>query len=155
MDQRDVTRRRLHNQRLRGAPWETPRQVVRGLAAMQAQEQAYAKWSVAQRTHGLVLADVERALAEGAILRTHVLRPTWHFVTAADIRWLLGLTAPRIHVRNAHRYRELGLDDAVLARSRAILIRSLRGGRHLTRKEIITRLEEGGIGASGPRLAIS
>jgi len=153
MDRRDILRRRLHNQRLRGTPGETPERVVRELAAMQAQEHAYAKWSVAQRTDGLSRAEVVRALAEGYILRTHVLRPTWHFVTAADIRWLLSLTAPRIHARNAHRYRELGLDDAVFARSRATLIRSLRGGRHLTRKEIVARFEEGGIAASGPRLA--
>ncbi len=64
---------------------------------MQAQDYAGAKWAVAQRTIGLTDADLDRALADGSILRTHVLRPTWHFVTPADIRWLLALTAPRVN----------------------------------------------------------
>lgn len=123
------------------------------MAAMQAQEFGYARWSVAQRAKGIDHAAMDRALAEGSVLRTHLLRPTWHFVSSADIRWLLELTAPRVHAHNAHRYRQLDLDRAVFARSRRILIRSLRDGRHLTRQELVPRLEEGGIKASGPRLA--
>ena len=57
---------------------------------------------------------MQRALAEGAILRTHVLRPTWHFVTPDDIRWLLRLTAPRVQALNAGMYRKLELDAPVL-----------------------------------------
>ena len=51
-------------------------------------------------------------------MRTHVLRPTWHFVTPQDLRWLLALTAPRVHQLNAYYYRQSGLDAAALARPR-------------------------------------
>jgi hypothetical protein len=82
------------------------------------------------------------------------MRPTWHFVTPIDIRWLLALTAPRVHAVNAHRYRELELDDATLKRSRRVLIKALQGGQHLTREELGEALETAGISAAkGQRLA--
>ena len=58
---------------------------------------------------------VERACADGRILRTHVLRPTWHFVLPADIRWMLALTAPRVRAAMASYDRKLGSTDAVFA----------------------------------------
>src|SRR5262245_8709805 len=97
----EIVQRRLLNQHLVGSSFEKPEEVVSWLGAVQAQEYAGAKWAVAQRTSGLTEAAIEHALAEGAILRTHVLRPTWHFVTPADIRWLLALTAPRVNMANA------------------------------------------------------
>ncbi|HEX6180013.1 MAG TPA: crosslink repair DNA glycosylase YcaQ family protein, partial [Chitinophagaceae bacterium] len=71
---------------------------------MQAQEYAMSKWAIGLRIPSLKDADVERAFNEGAILRTHVLRPTWHFVTPEDIRWMLALTAPRVHAFSAYYY---------------------------------------------------
>ena len=83
--------------------------------AMQAQHYAPAKWSIGQRSVDLQDEDVDLALAEGSIVRTHVLRPTWHFVASEDIWWLLALSAPRVHQANAGRYRELGLDGRTRA----------------------------------------
>lgn len=117
MDNREIARRRLHNQALRGAPCASLENVVHRLAAMQAQEFAYAKWSVAQRARAVGNAETNEAINDGRILRTHAIRPTWHFVLPADIRWLLALTAPRINALNAHYYRKFALDDAVFARS--------------------------------------
>lgn len=94
----------MHEQRLAAEPFDTPAQVVGWLGAVQAQEHADAKWSIAERTHACTSADVEEAFARGEILRTHLLRPTWHFVTPADIRWLLDLTAPRVHAANRYWY---------------------------------------------------
>ena len=91
----DVARARLRNQHLIGKPFAAPEEVVRWLGAVQAQDYAGAKWAVAQRTNGCSDADVEQACQDGRILRTHVLRPTWHFVLPVDIRWMLALTAPR------------------------------------------------------------
>src|SRR6185436_19624338 len=71
---------RLRNQRLVGAPLAGPEEVVRWLGAVQSQDYAGAKWAVAQRAAGCRDADVEQACRDGRILRTHVLRPTWHFV---------------------------------------------------------------------------
>jgi hypothetical protein len=101
---------RLRNQRLRGVPFTTPEEAVSRLGAVQAQEYADAKWALALRTGRATDASIERAFAEGTILRTHVLRPTWHFVTPADIRWMLALTGPRVGARMAPYNRQLGLD---------------------------------------------
>jgi hypothetical protein len=143
----------MHNLRLSGPPLASPEAVVRWLGAVQSQDYGPGKWSVSHRTVGVDDADMDRLFAEGAILRTHVLRPTWHFVLPEDIRWLLALTGPRVQVTNAHRYRQLELDGATLTRSTARLVRALQDGRHLTRKELATTLESDGINTDGQRLA--
>ena len=114
MDALAVAHRRMHNLRLLGASLEAPDHVVGWLGAVQSQDYAPAKWSVARRTHIACDADLDQAFSDGTILRTHVLRPTWHFVLPTDIRWMLELTAPRVHIMNSYRYRKLGLDDASL-----------------------------------------
>jgi hypothetical protein len=141
------------NQRLWGKPFDRPEDVVGWLGAMQAQEFAFAKWSVAQRANGVDAAAMARAFDEGTILRSHFLRPTWHFAAAEDIRWLLALTAPRVNALNAYYYRRLGLDGSVLASTNAVVARALADGAYLTRKELATALGRARIPASGPRLA--
>jgi hypothetical protein len=148
----DLAYRRLRNHHLWGPPLETPEDVVHWLAAMQSQEFAFAKWSVAQRADGVSDAAMDQAFADAAILRTHVVRPTWHFVLPADIRWLLDLTAPRVHALNAYYYRKFGLDDAVFAKSNALFAKTLQGGRQLTRQELAATLHGAGIAASGLHL---
>ena len=120
--------------------------------AVQSQEFVVARWSLAQRTAGTTGAGVDEAFAAGRILRTHVLRPTWHFVPPADVRWMLALTAPRVRGRLAVYDRRLGLDDRTYARTNTILAGALEGGHHLTRKELGEALARGGIRASGQRL---
>jgi len=81
-----IAGRRLLQQRIAHAGLRRPRDVVGWLGAIQAQEYEPAKWAIGLRLAGEPLAaDVERAFETGRILRTHVLRPTWHFVTATDI----------------------------------------------------------------------
>ncbi|CAN5192999.1 winged helix DNA-binding domain-containing protein [soil metagenome] len=150
---REIARRRMHSQRLWGIPLETPEEVVRWMAALQAQEYPVAKWSVAQRASGVSDAAMDRAFADGEILRTHILRPTWHFVVPGDLRWMMDLSGPRVNALNAHYYRKLELDDELLGRSNALLSGALEGGRQLTRKEIAAVLDRGGISATGLRLA--
>ena len=147
-----IVRRRLHDQRLVGAPFETPEEVVGWLGAVQAQDFGPAKWAVGMRAARATDAQLDRAFDAGTILRTHVLRPTWHFVLPADIRWLLAATAPRVQARGAYRYRQLGLDGATLRRSEAVLAGALRGGEQLTRKEMASVLVAAGIDVEGQRL---
>lgn len=132
---------------------ESPEAVVRWMGAMQAQELAVARWSIAQRASETDDRRVNEALAVGTVLRTHVLRPTWHVVLAADIRWLMTLSAPRVHALNRYMYRQLQLDDAMLGRTNDLLAAALEGGRHLTRPEVAVHLQAAGIEANGPRLA--
>jgi hypothetical protein len=152
----DIVRRRLHNQYLAGNSLEKPEEVVSWLGAVQAQEYPGAKWAVAQRTRGLTEAAIEQAFAAGTILRTHVLRPTWHFVTPTDIRWLLKLTAPRVNTVNASYYRKFGLDEATLARTNAVVAKTLEGGKQLMRPELEIALQQAGLAtATDDRLRLS
>ncbi len=141
----NIARHRLYNQHLASTTFEKPSDVVGWLGAVQAQEYAGAKWAVAQRTKGITEAAIEQAFADGAILRTHLLRPTWHFVTPADIRWMLTLTAPRVNVVNAYYYRKLRLNDSVFAQSNAVLAKALQGGKQLMRSELASVLQQAGI----------
>lgn len=127
-------------------------QVVRALGAMQAQDYAGATWALGQRATGATSAAIESLFAAGAILRTHVLRPTWHFVLPEDIRWLLALTAPRIAAMMASYNRKLELTAEVFGRSNDIIARALQGGRHLTRAELKDVLAREEIVASTQRL---
>jgi hypothetical protein len=147
-----IARLRLQSQHLADKPFAKPEQVVQWLGAVQAQDYAGAKWAIAQRTAGATDADIDRAFDDGKILRTHVLRPTWHFVLPADIRWLLKLTVPRITAANVAYNRQLELDDALFKRSNALLAKALRGGRQLTRAELGAVLQRGKIAATGHRL---
>jgi hypothetical protein len=147
-----MLRARLVNQRLVGSAFRTAAEVVAWMGAVQAQEYLPAKYALGLRAPGLTDAAVEQASAEGAILRTHVLRPTWHFVTPRDIRWMLALTAPRINARMAPYNRQLELDARLLARSNDVIARALEGGRHLTRAELAAALSRAGIPAGTQRL---
>ena len=108
----DIAQLRMHSQHLWGAPPDTPQEVVHWLGAVQGQDYLVAKWSLAQRTKGITGPAIDRAMADGSILRTHVLRPTWHFVVPGDIRWIQELTGPRVHLQNADYYRKLELDKS-------------------------------------------
>ena len=141
----DITRLRLHNQRLSTTAFKNPAEAVGWLGAVQSQDYAGAKWALGQRVQNASDASIEQAFNEGAILRTHVMRPTWHFVRPEDIRWMLELTAPRINALCATYYRKLELDAAIFKRSNALLTKNLRGGKQLTRAELTSLLQKNGI----------
>ena len=152
-----IIRQRLAQQRLTQDPFQTPAEVVAWLGAVQAQDYPSAKWALGLRMlwnespSGLVDA-IEQAFNNGAILRTHVMRPTWHFVTPSDIRWILELTGPRVNAGNGHMYRKLELDEALFRRTNDILVNALQGGRACTRAEIRAVLAENEIVADTMRL---
>ena len=149
----DITRTRLRNQRLSGGRFERPEEVVRWLGAVQAQDYAGAKWALGLRMQRVRDADIEAALSDGRILRTHVMRPTWHFVAPDDMRWMLALTAPRVSAAIAVYNQRLELDATVFRRSQRAMVRALRGGRQLTRQELKVVLQRAGVEADGVRLA--
>jgi len=118
------------------------------MGAMQSQDYGMAKWAVGLRLPGPGEAIVEKAFNDGKILRIHVLRPTWHFVTPQDIRWMLELTAPRILSSLAHNDRHLSLDKKVLKKTNDVLGKALEGGKHLTRDEVKAELQRARIDTS-------
>jgi hypothetical protein len=115
------------------------------MGAVQAQDYPGAKWALGQRMLAATDETIEKAFAAGQILRTHIMRPTWHFVAPADIRWLLALTSPRVNAATASYYRKSGLDNAVLARSNKALASALRGGNQLTREELRSAVQRSGV----------
>ena len=141
MTNTDICRLRLAGQFLTTPGPARASDVVRALGAVQSQDYAGAKWGLAQRVRGATDASIEQEIDDGRILRTHVLRPTWHFVAAADLRWMLELTAPRVSAANALYSRNLGLDRKVFRRTNDIIGRVLTGGKHLTRSELRLELE--------------
>jgi len=154
MNTSDVLSQRLHNQKLSSSELKTPADVVRWLGAVQAQDYHGAKWALALRMRNATHADVEAAFNNGEIIRTHLLRPTWHFVAPEDVRWLLQLTAPHVNRRSGSGYRMFELDDAVFKKSNKVVTRALRGGKHLTRATLKAALNKAGIAAdNGVRLA--
>jgi hypothetical protein len=136
---------RLHSQHLLGSRFKRPEEVVSWFGAVQSQDYAAAKWALAQRLENPMDIEIEKAFANGAILRTHLMRPTWHFVSPLDIRWILELTASRVKAVLATPFRKAGLDVETLSRSRVALEQALEGGRSLTRAELRTAFERAGI----------
>ncbi len=146
-----IAHRRAATVGLTGGPLGSPDDVVRYLVAVQSQDFGPACWSVAHRSAGTVRrTEITELVNDGGLLRTHVLRPTWHFVLPEDIGWLLDLTGPRVQAFNASYYRREGLDGATLDRATAVIAEAL-GGRPLTRKEIAVALGDAGIAEAGLR----
>jgi len=149
----DFLARRLHNQQISQTTFERPEQVVAWLGAMQSQEYAQAKWAIGLRLPGSTEEAVEKAFQEGQILRTHILRPTWHFIAPADIRWMLLLSGPRVQAGNKTMYRREGLEAALFSKCYKTLIRALEGQHYQTRTDLQSALQDAGIEAAGQRLA--
>lgn len=146
---------RLRNQWIARPAGKDPAHVAAWLGAVQAQDYAAAKWALALRSKNAVTdTDIERAFRKGTILRTHVLRPTWHFVAAADIHWMLQLTAPRVHRALTYGNRMLELPLALRNRAASIFERALGDGACLTRAELGDALARRGIEARRVRLAL-
>jgi len=112
---------------------------------MQAQDVAMVKWAVGMRLATGTEQKVNEALDDGEILRTHVMRPTWHLVTPEDIRWMLALTSPQIKSLTKSRHKDFGLTEAIFSKSRKIIEKLLRDGNHSTREEIIPILNKANI----------
>jgi hypothetical protein len=145
-----VARDRMVGLGLWGAAAADPAAVVAGLVAMQAQEHAYARWSVGQRC-GASASVVDAAFDAGELLRTHVLRPTWHYAAPADLRWLLGLTGGRIDAANARRYAQLGLDARTCRRSTDLIAAAVTEGP-MTRHELAAMLAHNRVAPDGQRM---
>lgn len=142
---------RLTQQKLVGKGATSPAEVVRILCAVQSQDFYGAKWALGQRSSSSDTA-VEKAFNAGTILRTHVLGPTWHFVLPEDIRWMLSLTASRIHAANQFMCRKLGLTAKILARTTSLIGKALEGGAHLDRHELSARMTDAKLDISEGRL---
>jgi hypothetical protein len=149
----DILGHRLANHHLLKEKFTRPEAVIAHLGAVQAQDFAAAKWAVRMRATNATDAAVEEAFNQGTFLRTHVLRPTWHFVMPEDIRWMLELTAPRVKAFMAHYNRKLELTDKVFKTTNAALVKALTDQKYMTRQELKAVITQLGITTDVQRLA--
>lgn len=141
----DILLHRLHNQGILGKGFSSPKEMVGHLGAVQGQDYLITKWAFGLRIPGSKQEDVDKAMEKGTILRTHIMRPTWHFVAPADIRWMQMLTAPRVRQAMAYYNRQQKLSEKAYEKSNAVIEKALRGGNALTRKELGVLLKKAGL----------
>ena len=152
MTRSELTSLRLHAQQISDQQWDSPEKLLHWMGAVQAQDFNMAKWATGLRLPKATQTAVEDALDQGQILRTHILRPTWHLVARQDIRWMLDFSAPRIKAGLAGRHKELELDTHLLAKAKRILENVLKDGE-ASRNELKKAVEDKGIHTSGNRMS--
>lgn len=148
----DTSTLRLQNQHIAWQSKKTAKELVALLGAMQAQDYNQAKWAIGVRLSHLTETQIESAFNNGEIIRTHLMRPTWHFVSSDDIYWMLELTAPQIKSASKSRNRDLGLSEAILKKSQEVLVKALEGHQFQTREALSKKLNEAGIKTDEQRL---
>ncbi|TAE26169.1 MAG: winged helix DNA-binding domain-containing protein [Cytophagales bacterium] len=141
----NIPNARLANQHINAPQFSEAQQLVAYMGAIQAQDFPMARWAIGLRVHGATDAAIEQALNTGKLVRTHILRPTWHIVAAQHVRWMMALTGKSIKAASASRDRELGIDVALYARTNDLICKALADNNHLTRAEIMQFLEQNGV----------
>ncbi len=142
MNLTDISNIRLITQQIAGTKFKTAKEIVAWMGAMQAQDYRMAKWAIGLRTPNATEKTIEIAIDNGEIIRTHLLRPTWHFVSAEDIYWMIELTGPRIKASMKGRNKQLELTKKIFKKSNSVIEKVLRDGKHLTRVELVAELNK-------------
>jgi hypothetical protein len=153
MNSSDIRLLRLQNQHLIGKKFKLPSEVVGHLGAVQAQDYFGSMWSVGQRMENATESMIEEAFNSGAIIRTHIMRPTWHFILPEDLIWMQELTKHRVKQLMNTYNKKLELTDEVFQKSNKIIVKSLQNNNYLSRQELKKILEGIGIKTDVQRLA--
>lgn len=153
MTLKDISRIRLHNQQIDNSGFKNAQELVAWMGAMQAQDYNMAKWAIGIRLPGSTDPSIEEAFRKGEIIRTHLLRPTWHLVSSSDIYWILELTAPHIKPLLRSRHKQLELSETIINKSKTVIEKVLEGGNHFTREELMFHLQNVHISTEGQRAA--
>lgn len=149
----DISSSRLISQKIEYSDFTTVKEIINWMAAMQAQDFDMAKWALGVRMKDPAKNIIESAIDSGEVLRIHVLRPTWHLVSADDIYWILRLNSNKIKSSLKSRHKELELTEKIIGITSGILEKSLSGGLNLTRNEIASAFHKAGIRTDQNRLS--
>jgi hypothetical protein len=149
----EISNIRIASQKIEGTDFKTAGEVVKWMGAVQAQDFAMAKLALGLRIMNPSDEEIEAAFNHGEIIRTHLLRPTLHFVSAEDIYWMLELTSPQIKSSLKSRLKELELSENILKQSSLILEKMLSGGYNLNREEIASEFKKANINTGDNRLS--
>lgn len=139
MTHQEISHHRLASQKLSETNSCSPQEIVHHLGAMQAQDYAMAKWAIGSRCNATEK-EIEDAINSAKIIRTHILRPTWHFVAAEDIHWMLDVSAPQVKRFTTSAAKKYGFDAKKLDEVNSSIEKLLSGNNHLTRDEIMQEL---------------
>lgn len=131
---------RLYNQLLTTHSLKEPQEIVSWMGAMQSQSLDLAKWAIGTRLENKTVADIDETLNTGKVIRTHILRPTWHFVSAEDIHWMYDLSNPRLKPIYQSYARMIQVEEEFIYRTIPFLEGMLQGGNHFTKQEITEAL---------------
>ena len=153
MDKNNIAQARLISQQIAGTKLKTEKELVFWMGAVQAQDFPASKWAVGIRLPGSTEKSVEAAIDSGEIIRTHVMRPTWHLVSAVDVYWMLELSAPQIKTAARSRDRELELTEEAFSRCNALLEKCLRDSNFLPREELTKLLADAGFSNDNNRVS--
>jgi Winged helix DNA-binding domain len=148
-----ISHARLVSQKVTESDINGAKELVSYMGAIQAQDYAMSKWAVGVRLREPMLRHIDDSLLKGEIIRIHVLRPTWHLVSAEDVHWMIKLTAPKIRSSMTARNKQLELSEAVISKTNRILESSLENGVSLTRDELAKKFGSAGIRTDENRLS--
>lgn len=135
----EISHHRLVSQKLYKTSQSSPQEIVKHLGAMQAQDYAMAKWAIGSRCDASEK-EIQEAIDSAKIIRTHILRPTWHFVSADDIYWMLDVSGPQVQKMTISSAKKYGYDLNKLNQINETIGKLLSGNNHLTREEIMQEL---------------
>lgn len=151
MTSNKIANLRLISQQILKPKSDDAQDIVAWMGAMQAQDFNMAKWAIGLRLNKATEKDIDAAINSGEIIRTHVLRPTWHFISSDDIYWMVELTASRIKSSMKGRNKQLELTDKIFKKSFSIIEKALKDENHLTRKELVKDLNKAKIATNENR----
>jgi hypothetical protein len=139
MTYQEISHHRLVSQKLHKTSPISSQEIVHHLGAMQAQDYSMAKWAIGSRCDATEK-EIEEAINSAKIIRTHILRPTWHFVSAEDIYWMLDISGPHVKPLTISAAKKFGYDTKMLEQIKVSIEKLLAGNNHLTRDEIMQEL---------------
>ena len=143
IDSNNISILRSFNQQITVSKFKTAKEIAGWLGAIQAQDYNMAKWALGLRFRNSTEIFINNEIDSGSIIRTHLLRPTWHIVSSDDIYWIQELTAPQIKSSLKYRDKQLGLTDTIFRKCNKIFEKTLRDRNHKTREELIQESNKG------------
>jgi hypothetical protein len=133
------------NQQISNHKFKTAREIACWMGAIQAQDYNMVKWAFGIRLQDSTEESVNEEIDSGKIIRTHLLRPTWHFVSSDDIYWIQKISADRIRSALSYRDNQLGLTSRIFSKTNSAIEHILKDHNHLTREELIAELVNSGL----------
>jgi hypothetical protein len=153
MTSNEISNTRLISQKIAVPEFKTAKEIVSWMGAIQAQDYSMGKWAIGARLSDPSDQRIESSLDKGEIIRVHVLRPTWHFISADDVYWMLQLSAPKIKSSLKSRHKELGLTESIITKTQDIIEKTLSKNLNLTREELANEFCKAKIKTDGNRLS--